>query len=416
MSGEIKPVGGDRVIVVSGNKYVGELEYKEGTRKFEGDITDATVGEKLKFYFLGNVTPQYTMDGANKVGCSVVISDQTNSGNRPVISANVSNENYDPSTTDYSSELQNQCSLVKFNVTTSSPNVATCITGFNNKVTVDFGENTLTPSKEGNGLIKLAAGNGEKWAVLLPQAPLAEDGEEEYSFYTDDHCYIGTRPAIDEIGINGLYNAGINLVVTTENFVDLGSGVLWAKCNLGADFHSPKAYGDYFAWGETAPKDTYTWNTYKYCNGTMFTLTKYCFDSDFGTVDGKTILDTEDDAAAVNWGNGWRMPTQEEWEALQDKTRTWTNLNGVKGVSITGNGNTIFIPAGGYKLGSDSSDECFDTHCCYWTTSLNFDEEFPQMQVQAFQYMINGSTFTAHSSSRSSGCSVRPVRDARPQN
>ena len=78
------------------------------------------------------------------------------------------------------------------------------------------------------------------------------------------------------------------------------------------------------------------------------------------------------------------MPTQGEWEALQDKTRTWTNLNGVKGVSITGNGNTIFMPAGGYKLGSDSSDECSDTHCCYWTTSLNIDEEFRKCKFKHF--------------------------------
>ena len=272
-SGEIKPVGGDRVIVASGNKYVGELEYN-GT-KFVGDIssTDATVGQPLKFYFLGNLTPQYTMDGANKVGCSVVISDQANSGNRPVISANVSNENYG-TTTDYTSELKNKCALVKFNVSTSSSNVATCITGFNNKVTVDFsklpnerGNDGFAYSQTNDGLIKLAAGNGEKWAILLQQDLLAADGEEEYSFYPDDHCYVGTRPEIHAIGINQLYDAGINLVVTTENFVDFGlpSGKLWAKCNVGAEFHSPKAYGDYFAWGETEPKTTYTVGSYKHC-------------------------------------------------------------------------------------------------------------------------------------------------------
>ena len=106
-------------------------------------------------------------------------------------------------------------------------------------------------------------------------------------------------------------NAIIDIILgggsSQENheFVDLGlpSGTLWATCNVGAN--APEEYGDYFAWGETAPKETHSWNTYKWCNGSSTTMTKYCTNSSFGYngfVDNKRVLDPEDDAAYVNWG------------------------------------------------------------------------------------------------------------------
>ena len=96
-------------------------------------------------------------------------------------------------------------------------------------------------------------------------------------------------------------------------YVDLGLSVKWATCNVGAT--TPEGYGDYFAWGETKPKDYYAWSTYKYCDSSSLTLTKYCSKSYYGKdsfSDNKTILDSEDDAATVNWGGAWRMPTKEE--------------------------------------------------------------------------------------------------------
>jgi len=236
-SGEIKPVGGDRVIVASGNKYVGELEYN-GT-KFVGDIssTDATVGQPLKFYFLGNLTPQYTMDGENKVGCSVVISDQTDSGNRPVISANVSNENYDPSTTDYSSVLKNKCALMKFVVNTPST-AAISITGMNNKVTVDFSKQpNVEPendgfaySMDGDGLITMPAKGADNvtWAIVLPQDELAAGTAG--SVYTG--IYTGIRPAIHKIEHNKFYNEG-NDVINMD--VNLPQGAINGKFSVSAN-------------------------------------------------------------------------------------------------------------------------------------------------------------------------------------
>ena len=91
--------------------------------------------------------------------------------------------------------------------------------------------------------------------------------------------------------------------------------VKWATCNVGAT--KPEEYGDYFAWGETDPKSTYDWSTYKYCNGSSSTLTKYNTDNSQGTVDNKTTLDLSDDAARANWGDSWRMPTDAELTELR---------------------------------------------------------------------------------------------------
>ena len=100
-----------------------------------------------------------------------------------------------------------------------------------------------------------------------------------------------------------------------HDYVDLGLSIKWATCNVGAS--SPEEYGDYFAWGETEPKSIYDWSTYKYCNGSETTLTKYNYSNIYGTVDNKTTLEMSDDAARANWGGGWRMPTEANRGILQ---------------------------------------------------------------------------------------------------
>ena len=148
-----------------------------------------------------------------------------------------------------------------------------------------------------------------------------------------------------------------------HEWVDLGlpSGTLWATCNIGAD--SPEDYGDYFAWGETTPKDVYDWNNYKWCDWSRDTsgdipvesITWYKYYSknwtDNAYVDGdnKLELEPEDDAAYVNWGPRWRMPTLEQIDELVEKCDwQWTQRKGVNGRLVTGpNGNSIFLPAAG---------------------------------------------------------------------
>ena len=228
-TGTVDFENGDQIIVVSGGKYVGTLTYNGNL--FTGAISNATEGYPLQFYFLGNVTPVETLTSGITESCSVVISDQTE--HLPVISAAPSDENYASSTTDYTAQLLNKCALVKFNVTTASE-AAICVTGFNNKVTVNFMENTLTNSQESNGVITLPAGNGEKWAILLPQE--AMEAGEQGSAYSQDGVYIGTRGAVPAITENGYLTIGIQVAVTTEvNPGEVPTGAINGKFTINAD-------------------------------------------------------------------------------------------------------------------------------------------------------------------------------------
>jgi hypothetical protein len=199
------------------------------------------------------------------------------------------------------------------------------------------------------------------------------------------------------------YGPARSFTAIPNGAVDLGlpSGTLWADRNVGAD--SPEAYGDYFAWGETEPKSAYTWDTYKWCNGSYNTLTKYCYESTYGTVDNKTTLDLEDDAAYVNMGKEWRMPTYDELYELYSKC-SWnlTNQNGTKGYMVIGpNGNSIFLPAAGHcdKNGLGSVGE----QGYYWSNKiidfypyianyLNFDSGMRYMYMDP---RLNGHTVRA---------------------
>jgi len=191
--------------------------------------------------------------------------------------------------------------------------------------------------------------------------------------------------------------------VNGHDYVDLGLSVKWATCNVGAD--SPEDYGDYFAWGETEPKSTYYWDTYKWCQGSDDTMTKYCTKSDYGTVDNKTQLDLSDDAAHVNWGGSWRMPTCVEWDELYEKCSwTWTTHNGVEGYKVTSNrnGNSIFLPAAGYC--DDSSLYNAGSNGSYWSSSLYTDD--PDLAMFVF-FHLSGVNYGPNS--RYYGQSVRPV-------
>lgn len=171
---------------------------------------------------------------------------------------------------------------------------------------------------------------------------------------------------ITAITYDGGYSATCEVTVTpgsgTENghgWVDLGlpSGTRWATVNIGAV--SPEEYGDYFAVGETEPKSSYDWSSYKWCEGTSTTLMKYNSNPDHGIVDGKTSLDPEDDAAHAKWGGLWRMPTGEQMKELIDNcTWEWTQENGVDGFRVTGKASrSIFLPGAGYKDESSLSEE-----------------------------------------------------------
>ena len=204
-------------------------------------------------------------------------------------------------------------------------------------------------------------------------------------------------------------NAEGDGVFNGHTYVDLGlpSGTLWAVCNVGAN--TPEDYGGHFAWGETQTKATYSWNTYKWCNDGGF-LTKYCNMIEYGyngLSDNLTTLLTEDDAATAKWGNGWRMPTYEQWQELHDNTTsTWIALNGVNGRLFTAsNGHSIFLPAAGYRNRSSLYDA--DTCGYYWSRSLYASDPSDAW------YFYFGSDYTdVDSYYRRSGRTVRPVCSA----
>lgn len=147
----------------------------------------------------------------------------------------------------------------------------------------------------------------------------------------------------------------------TREAVDLGLSVKWATCNLGAT--KPSEYGDYFAWGITTGYNEsgapFNWANYAYCDGGYNKLTKYCTNEEYGVKDDMIRLEPDDDAAIINWGAKWRVPTCDEIIELREKCN-WklqakgnTKYDGVAGYEVTGpNGNTIFLPCAGYRYNS----------------------------------------------------------------
>ena len=214
-----------------------------------------------------------------------------------------------------------------------------------------------------------------------------------------------------------VYGNQLSFTITNNEhvYVDLGlpSGLLWATCNVGAD--NSEDYGDYFAWGETEPKDTYNWDTYQYSNGGYWDLgpnfTKYCINPCYGYngfTDNLTTLLPEDDAATANWGSDWRMPTEEEWQELLDNTTvTWTTQNGVNGRLFTAsNGNSLFLPAAGYR-GNELHNA--GDHGVYWSSSL-FTEDYPS---GAWNFSFSSSYTNVDFNCRIVGQSVRAVCSSR---
>ena len=193
-------------------------------------------------------------------------------------------------------------------------------------------------------------------------------------------------------------------------YVDLGlpSGLKWAKCNVGAEKETDA--GLYFAWGETTGYTAsqvgndkqFSWSDYKYGSN----LTKY------NRSDGKTVLESTDDAASQIMGGDWRMPTKDELKELIDNTTNqWvTNYNGsgVNGYKFTSNkegyqNNSIFIPAAGNCY--DGSVHGVGSYGGVWSSSLNTSDPY-----NAWSLYFNSGSCSVSSSSRYGGWSVRGVR------
>lgn len=186
-----------------------------------------------------------------------------------------------------------------------------------------------------------------------------------------------------------------------HEWVDLGLSVKWATCNIGAD--SPEDYGDYFAWGETETKKRYDWDN-------CFDCLDGKWDGRWGIykIGGKTIISPTSghDTARENWGGSWRMPTDAEFEELCNKcVWTWTSQGGHNGYKVTGpNGNSIFLPAAGWRGGTGRSR--MGEYGDYWSSELSSSYS----SSARYLYFYSSSHYT-DDFSRSFGRSVRPVTE-----
>ena len=264
---------------------------------------------------------------------------------------------------------------------------------------------SVTVVSSGNGTVSSSSSSvQEGGSVTLTATP--NSGYVFKNWTLNGNVVSTQNPYTATVTANSVYVA--NFEVATNNghaYVDLGLSVKWATCNVGAT--TPEEYGDYFAWGETEPKDYYYWDSYKYCNGSSSTMTKYCIESDYGIVDNKTTLELTDDAAHVNWGGNWRMPTEAEQDELRDTnncTWTWTTQNAVKGYKVTSkkNGNSIFLPAAGYRNGDNLINA--GGIGLYWSSSLSTSFSF-----YAYYLFFSSVNVGWRSDNRFNGQSVRPV-------
>ena len=281
--------------------------------------------------------------------------------------------NYSWSTYSYGTEE----SLTKYNSTDS----LTVLQPEDDAATVNWGGDWRTPTTEEwtwlydnctwvwqynpNGYIVTSKVNGN--SIFIPAAGYYW---EQYNYNYKGYYWSSdiSSSSLSEAYIR-MFDVGSNTATTSarsvgrsvrpvrgqsaaERYVELGPGVRWAKMNIGAG--SPEESGNYYAWGETVPKDEYT-NT-NYAFGTYRALTKYVNNSEYGTVDGRTTLLPQDDAATAAWGGDWRTPTSEEWNWLNNSancTMTEETVNGVSGFRYTSvvsgyEGNSVFIPKAGY--------------------------------------------------------------------
>ncbi len=208
------------------------------------------------------------------------------------------------------------------------------------------------PTIDNNTIVHASEVNSQTWEQVIDKL------DKGRTYYYRSYAKIG-----DEVAYGPTKSFTTGSVAdqpATPSYVDLGLSVKWATCNLGAT--KPEDYGNYYAWGETLPKDKYLWDNYKFGNKGSF--------SKYNTSDGKKTLDADDDAATVNLGRPWRMPTYSELVELRNKcTWKWTTINGINGFLIIGtNGNTIFFPAAGcVTYGVSGYGQ--NSNCFYWTST-----------------------------------------------
>ena len=249
-------------------------------------------------------------------------------------------------------------------------------------------------------------------AILLPQSFAAGELRVSFSIGLGNYTWSNSSAITLSAGTTVNLPLSVTNVVAPDPYnghawVDLGAGLKWATCNVGAE--NPDDYGYYLAWGESAPKEDYSKKTYfdQDPNSIYLSFIKY-------THSTKTVLDPEDDAATVNWGAPWRMPTIEELQWLIDNC-TWERKTTAHGYAHGGalltskiNGNSIFLPGAGVRT-TTFEPSGLGEWGYYWSSNLS--PEYQGSGLHLFYCYENeslsglGTSFDV----RTDGLSVRPV-------
>ncbi len=314
-------------------------------------------------------------------------------------------------------ESTNQlCGRINTSVTDDTPELKTSASTSDNAVRFNYSNAT-----EGNpGVFYLPVATGTY------NLTVKVEGNGKTSTTAIDVAEI-TRTKLQALKVTTNYDGGSTfIVINGHNFVDLGlpSGLLWAETNIGAKTAADD--GDYFAWGETEPKESYSWSNYLW----NVSESEEFADDDiikYNDSDGLNTLDAEDDAATANWGSGCRMPTYSEFNELVDTDNcTWTittrttadgstTIGGYE-VRSAKNGNTIFLPASGRR---DNDYKDFGTTAYgaigIYMTSTAGDMDKCRMPYH-FKLSLKGDFYLADMDSRCWGYTVRPVAEPQDNN
>lgn len=293
-----------------------------------------------------------------------------------------------------------------FNITTSKPaevgddyftgtasvsltDKVSSVSGTELEVGICYSDYNVTPVYS-NGHYKL----GTELKEYSFKVPYLDNGTTFYYrayVKVNSECYYDSKVyTATTTGITPSY-----VILYRHKFVDLGlpSGLLWSACNLGAS--QIQDDGDYFAWGETETKKTYTTENYKFGESTY---------SKYNDDDNLTTLEAEDDAATVIWGSRFRMPTDSEFYELFAKCEWHWNdsYRGTSGYMVTGpNGNQIFLPCAGRY-----TDELVDhgESGAYWASTI-----YPQKNTNSYFFRIYSGVYFLQSKVRCIGLTIRPV-------
>lgn len=278
------------------------------------------------------------------------------------------------------------------------------------KLSYDTG--ILTPTKDINAKITIPTSvtlSNSPTSVDILVIPTRINNNAEIELTVDGSVYntkisadtlMAGHQYIYPISINRTSGSGGGTVPaggTVGNMVDLGLSVKWADHNVGAT--NPENYGGYFAWGETATKSDYSESTSKWYNVSYASLQSQ------GVIDSNGNLSTTYDAATVNWGKSWRMPTKSELDELKTKcTWTWTTTsNGIHGYKVVGtNGNSIFLPAAGGR--GYSVLDAGSGGYCWSSTASAYD-------YRAYSLIFYSGLYGWYYRNRCYGYSVRPVTE-----